>query len=184
MKIKSVPDVLVLHLKRFKYMEQRNALVKVCHRVSFPFELRLVNTVDPDSDDDGNGDCDVRDTTTTHATDEKKSSNRPVLPKQIANCDRPYELFAVVIHIGGQMRFGHYISMVKQHDQWFLYDDDNVTRVPDDDIASVFGSMTSGKHQDGYLLFYEAVPEYTAPPRSTTVFEDETESQPDLSPRR
>jgi hypothetical protein len=37
--------ILALHLKRFKYVEQYNRHIKVSHRVVFPFELRLYDTV-------------------------------------------------------------------------------------------------------------------------------------------
>ena len=46
MKIKKLPQVLVLHLKRFKYCEKLNDLTKLSYRVVFPFELRLFNTTD------------------------------------------------------------------------------------------------------------------------------------------
>jgi len=46
MRIKKLPTILALHLKRFKYMEQFNRLTKVSHRVVFPLELRLFNTSD------------------------------------------------------------------------------------------------------------------------------------------
>ena len=45
MRVKSLPTILALHLKRFKYMEQFNRHIKVSHRVVFPLELRLFNTV-------------------------------------------------------------------------------------------------------------------------------------------
>ena len=44
-KIKKLPLILVLHLKRFKYMEQVQRYKKLMHRVVFPLELRLPNTV-------------------------------------------------------------------------------------------------------------------------------------------
>ena len=47
MRIKKLPTILALHLKRFKYMEQYNRHIKVSHRVVFPLELRLFNTVSP-----------------------------------------------------------------------------------------------------------------------------------------
>ncbi|GJJ13535.1 hypothetical protein Clacol_007789 [Clathrus columnatus] len=50
MKIKKLPSVLALHLKRFKYQEDR--YVKLSYRVAFPFELRLFNTVDDAPDPD------------------------------------------------------------------------------------------------------------------------------------
>ena len=45
MRVKRLPTILALHLKRFKYMEQMNRFIKVSHRVVFPLELRLFNTV-------------------------------------------------------------------------------------------------------------------------------------------
>ncbi|KAJ7292963.1 hypothetical protein C8J57DRAFT_11444 [Mycena rebaudengoi] len=50
MKIKKLPNVLALHLKRFKYQEDVQKYIKLAYRVAFPFELRLFNTVD-DTDD-------------------------------------------------------------------------------------------------------------------------------------
>ncbi|KAH7927259.1 cysteine proteinase [Leucogyrophana mollusca] len=46
MKIKRLPNVLALHLKRFKYQEDVQRYIKLAYRVAFPFELRLFNTVD------------------------------------------------------------------------------------------------------------------------------------------
>ncbi len=45
MRVKRLPLILALQLKRFKYMEQYNRHIKVSHRVVFPLELRLFNTV-------------------------------------------------------------------------------------------------------------------------------------------
>ncbi|KAI0040664.1 cysteine proteinase [Auriscalpium vulgare] len=52
MKIKKLPNVLALHLKRFKYQEDAGKYVKLAYRVAFPFELRLFNTVDDAQDPD------------------------------------------------------------------------------------------------------------------------------------
>lgn len=91
MRVKKLPMILALHLKRFKYMEQYNRHIKVSHRVVFPHELRLFNT----SDD-------------------------------AVNPDRLYDLMAVVIHCGSGPNRGHYISIVKSHGFWLLFDDDMV----------------------------------------------------------
>lgn len=45
-RIKSLPRVLALHLKRFKYIEQYGKAKKLSYRVVFPLELRLFNTCD------------------------------------------------------------------------------------------------------------------------------------------
>jgi len=52
MKIKHLPNLLMLHLKRFKYEEQLQRHVKLSHRVVFPLELRLFNTADDVSNPD------------------------------------------------------------------------------------------------------------------------------------
>jgi ubiquitin C-terminal hydrolase len=46
MKIKKLPNVLALHLKRFKFQEDVQKYIKLTYRVAFPYELRLFNTVD------------------------------------------------------------------------------------------------------------------------------------------
>ncbi|XP_039012550.1 ubiquitin carboxyl-terminal hydrolase 3-like isoform X2 [Hibiscus syriacus] len=51
MKIKKPPHILVIHLKRFKYIEQLGRYKKLSYRVVFPLELKLSNTVeDADSE--------------------------------------------------------------------------------------------------------------------------------------
>lgn len=52
MKIKRLPRILSLHLKRFKYAEEVQRLQKLFHRVVFPFHLRLLNTTDDCEDPD------------------------------------------------------------------------------------------------------------------------------------
>ncbi|XP_051147198.1 ubiquitin carboxyl-terminal hydrolase 3-like isoform X2 [Andrographis paniculata] len=46
MKIKKPPRILVIHLKRFKFMEQLNRHKKLSYRVVFPLELKLSNTTE------------------------------------------------------------------------------------------------------------------------------------------
>uniref|UniRef100_A0A8C7NM34 Ubiquitin carboxyl-terminal hydrolase 46 n=1 Tax=Oncorhynchus mykiss TaxID=8022 RepID=A0A8C7NM34_ONCMY len=53
MRVKKLPMILALHLKRFKYMEQLHRYTKLSYRVVFPLELRLFNT----SGDSVNLDC-------------------------------------------------------------------------------------------------------------------------------
>ncbi|KAJ4470816.1 hypothetical protein J3R30DRAFT_3710720 [Lentinula aciculospora] len=52
MKIKKLPNVLALHLKRFKYQEDLSKYIKLSYRVAFPLQLRLFNTVDDAEDAD------------------------------------------------------------------------------------------------------------------------------------
>nr|XP_022911209.1 ubiquitin carboxyl-terminal hydrolase 46-like [Onthophagus taurus] len=122
-RVKKLPMILALHLKRFKYMEQYNRHIKVSHRVVFPLELRLFNT----SDD-------------------------------AVNPDRLYDLIAVVIHCGSGPNRGHYISIVKSHGFWLLFDDDQVDKIDASTIEDFYGltSDTQKSSETGYILFYQS----------------------------
>lgn len=117
MRVKKLPLILALHLKRFKYVEQYNRHIKVSHRVVFPLELRLFNTV----------------RMLPHTL---KTAYLIVLLFQSEECpDRLYDLVAVVVHCGSGPNRGHYISIVKSHDFWLLFDDDIV------DVWEIFSQL-------------------------------------------
>lgn len=127
MKIKRLPRILALHLKRFKYTEDLQRLQKLFHRVVYPFYLRLFNTTE-DADDS----------------------------------DRLYELYAVVVHIGGGPYHGHYVSIIKTQDRgWLLFDDELVEPVDKNYVLNFFGGEPQPGVQDAkqlacaYVLFYQ-----------------------------
>ena len=128
MRVKSLPTILALHLKRFKYMEQYNRHIKVSHRVVFPLELRLFNTVSR------------RITIPMFETKWKPciavacnyccvmciSIWLHFQSDDAVNPDRMYDLVAVVVHCGSGPNRGHYISIVKSCGFWLVFDDDLV----------------------------------------------------------
>lgn len=119
MKIKKLPKVLALHLKRFKYTEDFTRLQKLFHRVVYPYHLRMFNTTD-DAEDP----------------------------------DRLYELYAVVVHIGGNAYHGHYVSVVKTPDRgWLLFDDEMVEPVDKHFVRNFFGDKPG--MACAYVLFYQ-----------------------------
>lgn len=119
MKIKRLPRILALHLKRFKYTEDLARLQKLFHRVVYPYHLRLFNTTD-DAEDP----------------------------------DRLYELYAVVVHIGGGPYHGHYVSIVKTQDRgWLLFDDEMVEPVDKSYVRNFFGDRPG--LACAYVLFYQ-----------------------------
>ncbi|RMY80136.1 hypothetical protein D0862_12869 [Hortaea werneckii] len=127
MKIKRLPRILALHLKRFKYTEDLARLQKLFHKVVYPFHLRLFNTTE-DAEDP----------------------------------DRLYELYAVVVHIGGGPYHGHYVSIIKTQDRgWLLFDDELVEPVDKDYVLNFFGGEAVPGVQDAkqlacaYVLFYQ-----------------------------
>ncbi|KAL4933853.1 ubiquitin C-terminal hydrolase CreB [Aspergillus undulatus] len=119
MKIKRLPRILALHLKRFKYTEDLQRLQKLFHRVVYPYHLRLFNTTD-DAEDP----------------------------------DRLYELYAVVVHIGGGPYHGHYVSIIKTEDRgWLLFDDEMVEPVDKNYVRNFFGDKPG--LACAYVLFYQ-----------------------------
>ncbi|VDN92988.1 unnamed protein product [Brugia pahangi] len=134
MRIKKLPQMLALHLKRFKYVEQMNRHTKLSYRVLFPLELRLFNSDDA------------------------------------VNRDRLYDLCAVVVHCGSTPNRGHYITLVKSHNFWLLFDDDivdvsdfiifeDVKKIDPMAIEDFFGLSECGvqkNSESAYILFYEA----------------------------
>ncbi|KAJ2103013.1 hypothetical protein GGI16_003082 [Coemansia sp. S142-1] len=50
MRLKRLPNILALHLKRFKYHEVLGRYVKLSYRVNFPTELRVPNTTEETED--------------------------------------------------------------------------------------------------------------------------------------
>ncbi|KAG5534238.1 hypothetical protein RHGRI_022384 [Rhododendron griersonianum] len=119
MKIKKPPQILVIHLKRFKYIEQLSRYKKLSYRVVFPLELKLSNTVE--------------------------------------DTDSEYSLFAVVVHVGSGPNHGHYVSLVKSHNHWLFFDDENVEIIDESAVQTFFGSAQeySSNTDHGYILFYE-----------------------------
>ncbi|KIW65675.1 hypothetical protein PV04_07912 [Phialophora macrospora] len=119
MKIKRLPRILALHLKRFKYTEDFGRLQKLFHKVVYPYHLRLFNTTD-DAEDP----------------------------------DRLYELYAVVVHIGGGPYHGHYVSIIKTQDRgWLLFDDEMVEPVDKNFVRNFFGDKAG--LATAYVLFYQ-----------------------------
>ena len=68
--------------------------------------------------------------------------------------DRLYELYAVVVHIGGGPYHGHYVSIIKTQDRgWLLFDDEMVEPVDKSYIRNFFGG--EGNLACAYILFYQ-----------------------------
>ncbi|KAL6452602.1 creB Probable ubiquitin carboxyl-terminal hydrolase creB [Candida maltosa Xu316] len=118
-KVKKLPEVLVINLKRFKYDEKMDKLVKLFDSISYPSKLRLFNTTDDESLE-----------------------------------DKLYDLYALVIHIGGGPMHGHYVSICKiKAGLWLLFDDETVELVEDSYVMRFFGDGPG--LASAYILFYK-----------------------------
>lgn len=87
------------------------------------------------------------------------------------SCDDVYNLVAVVVHSGSSINHGHYVSLVKSHGHWLLFDDDHVETIPDSWVERTFGTPSNSfsKITDrGYILFYEKSSKREIPDLSST----------------
>ena len=50
---------------------------------------------------------------------------------------------------------GHYVSIVKSHGTWLLFDDDNVETVEPSGMEDFFGISADKNSESGYILFYQ-----------------------------
>ena len=88
-----------------------------------------------------------------------------------------YDLIAVVVHCGSGPNRGHYITIVKSHGFWLLYDDDivevglwtelecgsqcSLQEIEPHEIENYFGltdaqqQQRTGASESGYILFYQ-----------------------------
>lgn len=122
MKLKKLPQIFVIHLKRFKYMEALGRHKKLGYRVPYPLDMKLYDNTE--------------------------------------ETDKEYNLVAVVVHVGSGPNHGHYVSVVKSHNHWLFFDDENVEMVDESFVQSFFGSSQefSTNTDHGYMLFYESPP--------------------------
>ncbi|XP_052591776.1 ubiquitin carboxyl-terminal hydrolase 46 [Peromyscus californicus insignis] len=119
MRVKKLPMILALHLKRFKYMEQAAQVhTKLSYRVVFPLELRPLGY-------------------------------KEGLVYLVT--------FAPSFFSSGPNR-GHYITIVKSHGFWLLFDDDIVEKIDAQAIEEFYGltSDISKNSESGYILFYQS----------------------------
>ncbi len=74
------------------------------------------------------------------------------------NPSRMYDLVAVVVHCGSGPNRGHYISIVKSHGLWLLFDDDIVEKIEASAIEEFYGltSDVQKSSETGYILFYQS----------------------------
>lgn len=103
--LEALPQILVLHLKRFSHNIQTGALTKVHRRMDFPEYLEIPNAL---------------------------LSSAKIAPSAI---DRTYVLTAVVTHIGKELAGGHYTCDVRRETnnevgpKWITCDDSKISPV-------------------------------------------------------
>ncbi|KAL4436015.1 hypothetical protein ABPG74_022250 [Tetrahymena malaccensis] len=125
MLVKKLPQTLICHLKRFKYDDRLNRMIKLFWKVAFPLELKLTpNYIPPDKQN-----------------------------KHDSQIEMNYQLNSVIIHHGQGLSIGHYTALIKKTDSWYLYDDEQITQVDEFNVYDYFGS--NNNPSCAYMLFYQ-----------------------------
>ena len=145
---KSLPPVLELHLRRFEYDFNTDAMAKINERFEFPTVL--------DMDREG-----------------RKYFTADDSDGEVKNV---YRLHSVLVHSGGP-NGGHYYAFIRPLgvEQWYRFDDERVTKVKEKEaVESQFGGLDNTQHpghtpqwkhpkiSSAYMLVYvreSAIPE-------------------------
>uniref|UniRef100_A0A096MEQ4 ubiquitinyl hydrolase 1 n=1 Tax=Poecilia formosa TaxID=48698 RepID=A0A096MEQ4_POEFO len=133
MSLWTLPDILILHLKRFRQVgERRNKLSTL---VRFPLTaLNMAPHV-------------AKSSQRSSSSSRKQTSGQTHPPADsLLPQDCLYDLYAVCNHHGG-MHGGHYTAYCRNSvdGQWYSYDDSSVDLVPEDEVCT----------KGAYILFYQ-----------------------------
>jgi len=157
LRIYQLPSVLTLHLKRFKYVERLGRCCRLPYRVVFPLQLRVVEHRPPpkrnasspgvggDSPGDRRNDSPPRPGKRggRDSPEEEDASSSAQPPSRL------FELRSVVVHIGRDSSYGHYVTVVRNGDRCVLLDDDVVRVVEPGILRSFYGSAGGSGLQGG-----------------------------------
>ncbi|XP_013162217.1 PREDICTED: ubiquitin carboxyl-terminal hydrolase 35-like isoform X2 [Papilio xuthus] len=75
-------------------------------------------------------------------------SHSVTLPTVPAQTQNGYTMYAAIVHEGTSMSSGHYYTLAKTEDGWYLFNDDDVTKCNEDQIQFLRPCNTP------YMLFY------------------------------
>eukprot|EP01033_Poteriospumella_lacustris_P000104 gene104-67_t len=135
--IGTLPNVLLLHLKRFDLDFQTFETVKLNSKMEFPLRINMLRYTKDGIDRKKEG-------------EEGEGEGRPVIQEEndVDPADYEYELQGILVH-AGVAQGGHYYSFVRSYenpDLWFKFDDEDVTPFTADQIPEQCfgGPYTSG----------------------------------------
>lgn len=171
-KLKQVPDNLIITLLRFSYDAKRHARTKIFRDVKYPRTLVLPT------------DCDNTDTVTS---DGKRKSLRNTVNSLIKECGIPtnttkgevYSLYGVIVHSGNSSDCGHYYCYARHslfsspeahcdkihdckdeddidflQDKWYLFNDSSVSYAH---FSSFSNSSQRFTKDTPYILLYKRI---------------------------
>jgi len=142
----SVPDVLVVHLKRFR--QSTRSTNKLETMVDFPMDgfdmspnmARQVESVAPLSEPTGNSNG-------LRVLSAFSPWKHPKRFRTGGRDDTIYELYSVCNHHGSDLQGGHYTAFCRNptDGQWYSFDDVNTKQIAESEVIT----------KDAYILFYQ-----------------------------
>ncbi|XP_050667037.1 ubiquitin carboxyl-terminal hydrolase 31 [Leptidea sinapis] len=136
----SLPDILVIHLKRFRQQAKGRTSTKLTTMVEFPlndFDMtpHLVRKNKTSAESPGHS-----------RSPRRRPSKTPSIPQE-----NIYDLYAICYHHGDDLETGHYTAACKNpyENRWYKFDDSRVTAVNDEDAFSELVNNSA------YMLFYK-----------------------------
>lgn len=191
LKFITFPYLLTMHLMRFDFDYNTLRRIKLNHRISFPEVLNLNDFIvktESTSTDCVTGQSleqeTANDTNTFSANCESacssSSTNNDCAAMDSSESELPardqdsypkgpyeYELFSIMVH-SGNASGGHYYAYIKsfERDQWFSFNDQNVSAITYDDIKKTYGGSSSvhghysssfASSTNAYMLMYRRI---------------------------
>ncbi|EKF29760.1 ubiquitin hydrolase, putative [Trypanosoma cruzi marinkellei] len=170
-RISMLPEYLFVHLVRFSWRADTQKKAKILKPVSFPLVLdtfTLCTDALKESMQEERGKVlarrdkelerrrQVRQKTQFDVTTNPEEMSTEVTADDvntIGNKSGYYELCGVISHKGRSAESGHYVFWGKPEDQWFVYDDEHVASVTEEDVKRLSGI---GEAHIAYVLMYRS----------------------------
>ena len=156
MRVKRLPTILALHLKRFKYVEQYNRHIKVITMCNFSWYKPSCHRFHTVWSSPWSSGCSTPRTTPSTPTGCTTwwlwSFTAAPDPTGGLTLEQRDQLVTSLFFRG------HYISIVKSHGFWLIFDDDIVDKIDPATIEDFYGltADVQKSSETGYILFYES----------------------------
>ena len=126
----TLPNILIISLKRFEFDIKTLAKKKLNDYFEFPEELKILNYT------------------------KEKLHKKPLKMSTYYS----YKLRGITIH-KGRADYGHYFSLIKKENKWFEFNDDNISPFDIKSLKKVAfgGDSLHSQNKSAYILFYERV---------------------------
>jgi ubiquitin C-terminal hydrolase len=175
-----LPNLLILHLKRFDLDFTTFETVKLNNRVAFPTNISMFKYTKEGIEAEEKAESEDSEPQQQPALERRESKQESEgitdgdgnAAKQHDMLDYEYELQGVLVH-SGIAQGGHYYSFIRDHDNpqnWFLFDDDDVSPFNADNIPSqcfggsyqtsiqgVSSMIEEDRSSNALMLFYNKV---------------------------